>query len=138
MVLTKQELSQLYFLRREIEDGERRLEELKLAAAGKTSRITGMPPQLTVKDCTTKYAADIAGVKEVLQESMQKCWRELKRLYQFINEIPDSQMRQIFVFRYLHNYSWQKIAFLMGEHDESYARRKHNQYLKLPKKPKAA
>ena len=42
--ITKRELSQLYYLSREIEQDRKRLEELEAAAQGITQQITGMPP----------------------------------------------------------------------------------------------
>ena len=41
--MTKRELSQLYWLNREIEEDKRKLTELEAAAEGGTAKITGMP-----------------------------------------------------------------------------------------------
>lgn len=42
--ITKRELSQLYYLSREIEQDKKRLMELEAAAQGITQQITGTPP----------------------------------------------------------------------------------------------
>ena len=57
----------------------------------------------------------------------------------FINAIDDSQTRRIFRYRYMDGKvkpSWTWIAFKIGHYDESYPRRKHNEFLKMPKMPK--
>ena len=41
----------------------------------------------------------------------------------------------LFMLRYVDGVrSWQRIAFLAGEHDESYVRRKHDRYINKEKK----
>ena len=47
----------------------------------------------------------------------------------FIQSVEDSQMRIILTLRYVQGFSWQKIAYAIGEHDEQYPRRKHNAFL---------
>ena len=57
----------------------------------------------------------------------------------FIDNIPDSELRRIFRYRYTDGTvkpSWQWIAFKIGHYDESYPRRKHNKFLNVPKMPK--
>lgn len=52
----------------------------------------------------------------------------------FIDSISDSLTRRIFEYRYIYGnkiMSWQKVAFKIGERDESYPRRIHNKFLKL-------
>ncbi|WP_157833584.1 hypothetical protein [Desulfotruncus alcoholivorax] len=39
-------------------------------------------------------------------------------------------MRIILSLRYINGMTWQQIAFSIGEHDERYPRRKHNEFLK--------
>lgn len=48
--MTKKELSQLYFLNREIEEQQRRLSELEAVAESCTATITGMPKAHSVSD----------------------------------------------------------------------------------------
>ena len=134
--MTKRELSQLYYLSREIEQDKKRLEELEAAAEGITQQITGMPPAGGTGDKVGKYAADIADLRGIIEHKMQQCWYELNRLNRFIASVEDSQMRQILTLRYINRMSWQQVALAMGETDESYPRRKHNIFLeKLPKMP---
>jgi len=127
--MTKKELSQLYWLGREIEEQQRRLAELETLATSCTSRITGMPHGRGVSDKLAAYTAEIADLRDLIDLNLKKCFYELKRLTRYINSIEDSQIRQILSLRYINGLSWQRIAFTIGESDESYPRRKHNAFL---------
>jgi len=127
--MTKKDLSQLYWLNREIEEQQRRLDELEALATSCTSRITGMPRSKGLVDKLAIYSAEIADLKGLIDLNIKKCFYELNRLNRYINGIEDSQMRMILSLRYINGMTWQQIAFSIGEHDEQYPRRKHNDFL---------
>jgi hypothetical protein len=128
--MNKKELSQLYFLNREIEEQQRRLKELESLATSCTSWITGMPKNKGITDRLAEYVAEIADLKGLIDLNIRKCFYELNRLNRYINTIDDSQMRMIFSLRYINGLTWQQIAFSIGEYDEQYPRRKHNAFLR--------
>lgn len=128
--MTKQELSQLYHLNREIEHMQKRLKELESIATSSTSRITGMPHGSGVSDKVGDYAAEITDLKELIDLNLKKCFYELNRLNRYIENIEDSEIRIIMSLRYINGLSWQQVAFSIGEYDEQYPRRKHNKFLK--------
>ena len=128
--MNKRELSQLYYLNREIEEQQRRLQELEALATSCTSHITGMPKTQGVVDRIAGYVAEIADLRNLLDLNIKKCFFELNRLNRYINGIEDSQMRLILSLRYINGLSWQQIAFSIGEYDEQYPRRKHNAFLR--------
>ena len=112
--MTKQELSQLYYLNREIEHLKDRITELECIATSSTSRITGMPHATDISDKVGKYAAEIADLKELLDLNLKKCFYELNRLNRYIESIEDSQIRMIMTLRYVNGLSWRQIAFSVG------------------------
>lgn len=128
--MNKKELSQLYWLNREIEEQQRRLDELERLAASCTSSITGLPKNRGVTDKLSNYVAEIVDLKGLIDLNIKKCFYELNRLNRYINTVDDSQMRLILSLRYINGLSWIQIAFSIGEHDEQYPRRKHNEFLK--------
>ena len=69
-------------------------------------------------------------VRETLLARRQDCVRCLFELEEYISSVNDSRMRQILSLRYRRGLSWQRIAFIMNESDESYPRRIHDRYLK--------
>lgn len=127
--MTKKELSQLYYLRKEIKEQQRRLSELEALATNCTAKITGLPNGNGVSDKVANYTAQIADLKGLLDLNLKKCFYELNRLDRFISSVKDSEMRTILMLRYIQNLSWQKVAFAIGEYDEQYLRRKHNNFL---------
>jgi len=129
--VTKKELSQLYYLNREIEEQQRRLVELETAAISFASAITGMPRAYGISDKLAENAVEIADLKELLSLNLKKCICELNRLNQYINSIDDSQIRMILSLRYINGLCWRQIAFSIGgKTTEDSVRVLHNRFLK--------
>ncbi|EHN13420.1 hypothetical protein [Clostridium sporogenes] len=112
--MTKKELSQLYYLNKEIGHLKNRIEELECIAISSTSQITGMPHATGISDKVGKYVAEIADLKELLDLNLKKCFYELNRLNRYINSVKDSQIRMILTLRYVNGLSWRQIAFSIG------------------------
>ena len=128
--VNKKELSQLYWLNREIEEQQRRLAELETLATSCTSRITGMPHATGVTDKLAKYAAEIADLHGLIDLNIRKCFYELNRINRFISTLEDSLIRQILSLRYVNGLTWQQIAFSIGGGNTADSVRKvHNRFL---------
>lgn len=127
--MTKKELSQLYFLNREVEHLQRRILELNSRATSSTHIITGMPRNTDIKDIVGNCTPEIIDLKLLLGLKLKECFYELNRLNQYINSIENSEMRMILTLRYINGLSWQQVAYSIGETDEQYPRRKHNNFL---------
>lgn len=129
--MTVQELKQLYYLNREIEKQKQRLEELEAAATGATSRITGMPHDYSTSDKVGNYGAEIADLKASIQSNMERCWRELKRMNNYINSVDDSLTRQILTLRYINGLPWAQVAACIGGgNTEDSVKKVHERFLK--------
>lgn len=131
--MTKKELSQLYYLKKEIRQQQKRLQELEAAATSCTSKITGMPHGMGINDKISKYAAQIADLKGLLDLNLKKCFYELNRINRFIESVEDSEIRMILTLRYTQNLSWRGIATTMSYQDESVPRKRHDRFLKKTK-----
>lgn len=130
--MTKKELSQLYYLKKEIKEQQKRLSELEALATSCTAKITGLPNGNGISDKIANYATEIADLKSLLDLNLKKCFYELNRLDRFISSVNDSEMRIILTLRYSQGLSWQQIAQNMGVlGDGSTERKKHNRFLKL-------
>lgn len=114
--VTKERLSRLRVLRREITRTKQRLAEMKeRCATGEVCRTVDLA-----------YARARAALEKYMTEMLQ----EEEFLLGYIQGIEDITVRELFMLRYYDGIRpWQRIAFLMDEHDESYVRRKHNAYL---------
>ena len=128
--MTKKELSQLYYLKKEIKEQQKRIEELETAASSCTSKITGMPNGALVSDRVGIYAAQIADLKALLDLNLKRCFYELNRLERYIQSIEDTEMKLIFSLRYINGMKWKDIAIAINYQDESVPRKRHNRFLK--------
>ena len=128
--LTKKELSQLYWLNREIEEEKRKLSELEAAAAGCTAKITGLPHVSGVHDKIGDLGILIAEQRDLIDLKVRQSVIEYNRLNRYIASVDDTQMRMILSLRYVNGLSWQEIAANMGQDgDGSTQRKKHDKFL---------
>jgi hypothetical protein len=112
--MTLKELSQLYYLNREIEMDQRRLRELEVKALPGAQVLTGMPHAPGVTDKVGQYAAEIADLKGIIEAKHQQCLYERSRLERYISGIDDSLTRQIFTYRFVNGLPWVQVAACIG------------------------
>ena len=129
--MTKKELSQLYYLKKEIKEQQKRIKELETTATSCSSKIDGLPNGEGINDKIGNYAVQIADLKSLLDLNLKKCFYELNRLNRYIQSVENSQMRMILTLRYINGLTWQQIAKTMGTAgDGSTERKKHDRFLK--------
>ena len=119
------QLQQLRWLQKEVDMLSQRIAELELARLGGEGHVTGLhgrPPE----GCET----ELLSLWCRLDARRARCLELMGALYAFIDSIDDSRMRQIMTYRYVDGRSWESVARKIGEVDEQYPRRQHNQYLK--------
>ena len=138
--MTVKELSQLYWLGREIEADKRRLKELEdLAGAPPIAHLTGMPRGSN--DTARKIervAAEIVDLQAIIAARQIQCIHERARLERWINEIPDSVTRQIFQARFVDGKSWGEVAAdVGGPNTEGSVKMACSRYLKKTRKEAA-
>lgn len=113
--MTVKELSQLYYLIRETEADQRRLDELEAAACAPGSpRLDGMPRIQRQGSKIEKLAAEIVDLQMIIAARQIQCVHERARLERWISAIPDSFLRQIFHYRFVEGLSWRQVAFRVG------------------------
>lgn len=129
--MTKKELSQLYYLKKEIKEQQKRIKELETAATSCSSKIDGLPSGTGISDKIGNYTAQIADLKSLLDLNLKKCFYELNRLNRYIQSIEDSQIQMILTLRYVNGLTWWQIAKSLGvAGDGSTERKKLNRFLK--------
>lgn len=114
-------LSQYKRLLREIKTDRQRLRQLTDRLARGVA--TGLP------EFCVFTAEEVEGYRRQIDENQTRCLLLAATLQQYINAIADSETRSLFIWRYIYGYSWQRVAFAMGEYDESKPRKRHNRYL---------
>ncbi len=128
--MTKQELSRLYWLKREIAENQRRLQKLEEAAHQCTSQLTSAPTFGGNCDKSGNLAAQIVDLKDLLTQEIQQACEEYKQLIRYISSVNDPQMRLILSLRYVDGLKWKQIASRIGLRDEQLPRKWHNTFLK--------
>lgn len=137
--MTVKELSQLYWLTREIERDTERLMELRLKSESVSSpnlsgvNVMGGDPGRRVE----QMAIAIITLEKAIEEKRIRCLTEQIRLETFIATIDDSQLRQLFTLRFINGLNWVQIAHLIGGgNTEEGVKKKVYRYLKSEKNRK--
>ena len=114
--MTVKELSQLFYLTREIEADQRRLDELEQAAgAPSASNLTGMPRAPHSNESKVeRLAAEIVDLQAIIAARQFQWIHERARLERWINELPDSLTREIFRHRFVEGLKWPQVAEAVG------------------------
>lgn len=112
--MTLKELSQLYWLNREIERKKARLSELRTKSVYTEQGITGVPGTQGVSDRTSSYAVEIADTQEIIEISIRRCFCELNRLDHYIDSVDDARMRDILSLRFINGLPWKQVAASIG------------------------
>lgn len=107
--MTFKELNQYKDLKKEIEEQQRRLRELREDAVAFSSNTGGMPKS-SVADKLGNIVTEIAALEEQINKGLVERVREYKELEIYISNIPDSFTRRIFRMRFIDDLSWRKIA----------------------------
>lgn len=111
--MTKEELNQVYYINREIEMWQRKLEELRETEL-KAPELDGTPSGSQKGDPTGQKAIEIAGVEEIIDGLLVKLQIKRKEIYTYISGIDDSLMRQIVMYRCLSLCTWEEVAIYIG------------------------
>ena len=114
--MTMKELSQLYWLNREIEMDQKRLEELEWSAIPGSPTISDMPRGPHSNESKVeKLAAEIVDLKAIIAAKQIQCIHERQRLERYIADIPESEVRMIFTFRFINGLPWGQVAACIGD-----------------------
>lgn len=128
--MTSKELSQLYFLNREIQAEKNRLRELEALAEGCTARITGLPHVGGPNSKIENYAILISEQNDLINLKIKQSVIEYNRLTRFISDVEDSQMRMILQLRHVNGLSWRQVAeHIGGGNTAGSVRKAHDRFL---------
>lgn len=129
--MTKKELKNLYYLKKEIVAQKKRIKELENLATSCTAKVTELTNKTEVIDRVGNYATEIADLKRLLDLNLKKRFYELVRLDKFIQTIDDPLIRLIAIYRFEKDMSWTQIAIALGGNNKAESvRKKIYRYLK--------
>lgn len=133
--MTLQELYSVYYIKQEIEDFEKKIDELREIAEKITPSLTGMPRGGGVGDKVGENATAIAMYETLLQDAIIRRTEQEKKIFEYILKIDDAQLRRIMYLRFIELKTWQQIANKIGGHNTADGVRKRcNRYVRKIKK----
>ena len=127
--MTKERLSQLSWLKLEIEELSGRVRRIESALSGRAARIDGMSWLGSARNFAGDMAPQLCDLKDQLVGLRNTAMAQYTDLQTFIAEIGDSQTRLIFTLRYVDNLSWHQVAWRLGGNTSDSVRMIHNRYL---------
>ncbi len=129
--MTRYELKELSRLNAEASLIQQRIEEIETALKAQKIFISGLPVAGLFGENIREYEHELKRLKKRYSEKLKKCFDTMDRLNDFIESIPDSELRTIFSLRYINNMAWQALAWHLGfDGDGSTERKKHDRYLR--------
>ncbi len=128
--MTIRELSQLYYLNREISDLKLKIAEIEAKATDTSVKITGMPHAPTAGDKIGKLIAELDYYKSTLNNRLEQCRLELIRLNDYISKCDDSLTRQILTYRFVNGLPWTQVAASIGGTSEYAVKKTAYRYIK--------
>lgn len=129
--MNKNILKQYTDIREEIKNLEKRINVLERNTVTDSVKASGDFPY-SLHNCIIKGVDNKQYYiyKNRLKKRKAKLEEIKGEILEFIDNIEDSKVRQIFMYRYIDNMEWYKIANKMGYSGESAVRMKHDRFIK--------
>ncbi len=122
-IVTEQEINQVYYLGREIDFN--------------SNEVVLIKKRINLKKNDSACEAEVGYLNAIvcqLEERNEKCAVMREKIFQYIDEIEDDFMRQVFKCRYMKRMSWEATALKNGGYNTPNALREMVQrYLKAHK-----
>ena len=128
--MTKEQLSQYCDLVKERDKLEKRIEKLRKRTEYISDSVqNGYKRHLVIFGYDLSRANKLHELEDILVEREAMVIIQQVEIEKFISTIEKSEIRQIFVHRYIDNMNWIQIQTIMGYNHEDTARKKHDKYL---------
>lgn len=128
--MTRNELAEYCDLKQEIEDLEKRIDKIhRLSEMVSDTVQNGYKHRAVIYGVDLKRKRKLNMYENKLQEFYDKLFGEQNKIEDYIETISQSNIRQIFRYRYIDGFSWKQIQVLMKYRHEDTARKKHDKFL---------
>lgn len=114
--MTRQELSQVYYLKKELKMWEDKLQTLREKSLTKSKEITDMPFANTgeTSDEVFQIVSQIMELQADIEVFRLNIEKKISEIEQYIMTLDDSLMRQIIEYRCCQLKSWRDVSALIG------------------------
>ena len=132
----KNELSQYCDIKKEIKELEAKIDKIKKTdktvdvVEGSSDKFPFIKKHFKIEHIDKVKSDSLKMYYSVLQNRYNRLLEVQARLEKFIDEIPTSRLRRIFEYRYIEQFSWVKVARLIGGNAaEDSVKKEHQRYL---------
>ncbi|MGN0506653.1 MAG: hypothetical protein ACI4FZ_08835 [Lachnospiraceae bacterium] len=123
--MTARELSQIYWVNKEIAMWQQELDRLENNSKVKGAELTGVVQQSDVEGSKVEnQTVRQEMIREEILELKKKAEHEQSRLRKYIKEIDDSLVRQIIEYKYVQCLTWEETASKIGGENSGESLRK--------------
>lgn len=112
--MTRKELSQIYFLTKELNMWEDRLHELRASSIVGATKITGMPRATGNSDTVYERARREMEIIEVIDVFRINILEKRQQIERHIQTVDDSLIRMILEYRCCQLMTWEQVAAKIG------------------------
>ena len=114
--MTREELSQIYYINKEIVMWEKELEHIREASLMKSKEITDMPFANTNEtgDPVAELAMKMLDIEMIIVGKKKELEYKRMEILKFINDVDDSMLRMIIKYRCIDCLSWNNVAAKIG------------------------
>lgn len=114
--MTRKDLSQVYYLTKELKMWERKLAELKEKSRLTSPELSDIPKSKTnnISDTTFEYVSLIMELQADIDAFKYSIEAKVKEIEDYIMTLDDSLLRQIIEYRCCQLKSWRDVAALIG------------------------
>lgn len=122
--MTKQELSQLRYIKKEIELLQKQIADAEYAVEthkafdfveGSNSKWPYQRKKFYIEGVAVpEYEKRVKQLRKKLQRRLEELTEKREELEEYISTVPDSMMRMILTLRYVNGLSWKQVAAHVG------------------------
>ena len=127
--MTKNELVQYCDLKEEIKRLEERIDRLKQQSEMVADVVqNGYKGRAVIRGIDLIRKQKLERLNNILNERYEKCLQTQIEIEEFISNIDDSKLRQIFEYRYIDGFSWIQIGHIKSSTTDA-VRMLHDRYI---------
>ena len=112
--MTREEALQIYYLSKEVEALQARLNEMRSRGL-KSPKLDGMPRAPGgVGDPVATQAVREADLEKKIMKLLKRIQRKRREIFEYIENVDDSLLRMIIIFRCVDLCTWDEVASNIG------------------------
>lgn len=130
--MTVEELSELYYINKEIKSYQLELVQLKQMSFYKSNIISDMPRKGEGEQIDLEYVSNVLMLEDIISYGLKKLQYKRKQIEDFINSVEEAELRAIMRLRAINNMKWEDIGKELNMDRRTVSRKFYSYFEKLP------